>query len=114
MDTGTRSTFEVDKNTDAAHTAERLRTVAHERIDRVSEAVQPVVDRLSATAHEKVDQVTGAASHAAAEITAKTEHVRELQSRLADECRQYVHAHPLKSLGYAAAVGFVVTRLLRL
>lgn len=115
MDAGKKAIDDTGKTaTDVATAAERLRNVAHEQVDRVSEAVQPAVDRLSAGAHKTIDQVSGVASSAVETVTAKTEQVKELQGKFTEECRQYVQAHPLKALGYAAAIGFVLTRLLRI
>ncbi|MCC7120252.1 MAG: hypothetical protein IT493_01740 [Gammaproteobacteria bacterium] len=93
--------------------SERLRHAAHERIDTVAEAVHPVVDRLTDAAHDTVERMTGAASGAAERMSVKSDELRLMQGRLAEDCRTYVRAHPLKALGYAAAAGFVLTRLLR-
>lgn len=115
MDAERKISNEADKvGNEVTNAAERLRTSAHERVDRVSESVQPAVDRLSASAHKTIDQVTGVASTAVETVAAKTEQVKELQDKFAEECRQYVQAHPIKALGYAAAIGFVLTRLLRI
>ncbi|HMM76275.1 MAG TPA: hypothetical protein PJ986_11245 [Gammaproteobacteria bacterium] len=97
----------------AQASTERLRSAAHERIDTVAEAVHPVVDRLTDAAHDTVERVSGAAAGAAERMNIKSEELRHMQGRLAEDCREYVRAHPLKALGYAAAAGFILTRLLR-
>ena len=97
----------------AAPAADRLRTAAHERIDHVADTVRPAVDRVADAAHDTVERVSEAATHAADTMAAKSEEIHHLQDRLVDDCRTYVRAHPLKSLGYAAAAGFLLTRLLR-
>ncbi len=115
MDAERKISADADRiGNEVTNAAERLRTAAHERVERVSDAVQPAVERLSASAHKTIDQVTSAASTAADTVAAKTEQVKDLQDKFAEECRQYVQAHPMKALGYAAAIGFVLTRLLRI
>jgi ElaB/YqjD/DUF883 family membrane-anchored ribosome-binding protein len=98
---------------DTAAAAERLRHSAHEHIDTVAEAVHPVVDRLTDAAHKTVEKVSGVASHAAQAVGVKTVELHQLQDRLVEDCREYVRAHPLQALGCAAAVGFLLTRLIR-
>jgi len=98
---------------DTAASAERLRSAAHDRIDHVAESMHPAVDRLSSAAHETVERVTDAATHAAERMHIKSDELRTMQDRLTEDCRTYVRAHPLKALGYAAAAGFILTRLLR-
>lgn len=101
------------RDTNGSATTERLRSAAHERIDHVAESVQPVVDRLTGAAHETVERVSGAAAHAAERVSEKSDEFRHMQDQLAEDCRSFVRAHPLKALGYAAAAGFILTRLLR-
>lgn len=92
---------------------ERMRTAAHERIDHVAESVHPVVDKLTGAAHETVERVSSVASQAAERMNVKSDELHSMQGRLTEECRAYVRAHPMKALGYAAAAGFILTRLLR-
>lgn len=101
------------QNDDSQASTERLRSAAHERIDTVAEAVHPVVDRLTGAAHETVERMSGAAADAAERLSEKSGELRHMQDRLAEDCRAYVRAHPFKAIGYAAAAGFILTRLFR-
>ena len=101
------------RDSDKAAAAERVRHAAHERIDTVAEAVHPVVDRLTDAAHKTVEKLSNAATHAAESVSVKTDDLQHLQDQFTEDCREFVRTHPLKSLGYAAAVGFILTKLLR-
>lgn len=110
--TDTSNGEEVRK--EAARSAERLASAAHEQVDRAVDAAHPAVDRLAGTAHDTVNKVAGAATAAAETVTARTEDVKVLQDRLAEDCRNYLRDHPFKALGIAAAAGFVLSRLFRI
>ncbi len=108
-----RASQSDSKSGDSQASTERLRSAAHERIDTVAEAVHPVVDRLTGAAHETVERMSGAAADAAERLSEKSGELRHMQDRLAEDCRAYVRAHPFKAIGYAAAAGFILTRLFR-
>jgi len=97
-----------------AGTAERLSAVAHHKIERAADVVHPALDTLATNAHQVVDKVATMATHAAETAEAKSTDFHDLQSKFADDCRAFMQAHPLKALGYAAAAGFVLSRMLRL
>ena len=87
-------------------------TGAHNTIDKVSEAARPAVDRFAATAHHAVDKIAGVASHAAETLGVKGEQLKNVQQRLMEEARNYVHEKPITSLGIAVAAGFLLSRLI--
>jgi ElaB protein len=85
---------------------------AHERIDQAQEAARPAVDRMAANAHEVVDRVAGAATQAAETLGVKGDQIKTAQDKLVESAREYMHEHPVATLGAAVAVGFVLSRLL--
>lgn len=87
-------------------------TSAHGAIDKVSATAKPAVDRMASGAHQAVDKIAIAASSAAESLGATAGQLKDAQARMAAECRGYVRENPLASLGIAAAVGFVLSRLL--
>jgi ElaB/YqjD/DUF883 family membrane-anchored ribosome-binding protein len=98
----------------AAHTAEHLAAVAHDRVDRAVDFARPAVDRVAHAAHDTVNKVADAATHAAENISAKTDYLKDAQTQLANDCRVYLRDHPIKTLGIAALAGYIVSRLLRI
>jgi len=85
---------------------------AHEKINSVSEAAKPAVDRMATSAHEAVDKVAGVASHAAETLGVRGEQIKSAQDKLVESAREYMHEHPVATLGIAVAAGFVLSRLL--
>ncbi len=96
-----------------AHAVDTVSTGAHEGVDRMSDALYPAVDRLAAGAHRSVEQIAAVASQAAETFGAKRMQMNDARVRVAAQCRDYVRANPLASVGLALAAGFVVSRLVR-
>jgi ElaB/YqjD/DUF883 family membrane-anchored ribosome-binding protein len=86
-------------------------TAAHQAVDKMAEAARPAVDRIASNAHQTVDRLAGAATAAAGTIEQKTVQINAASTEMIDGCRSYVQAHPLKSIGIAAAAGFILSRL---
>ena len=78
----------------------------------MADAAGPAVDRIASAAHETINKIAGAATQAAETLDVKGEQLKDLQMRLMENCRVYVHEHPVKSLGIAIAGGFLLSRLL--
>jgi ElaB/YqjD/DUF883 family membrane-anchored ribosome-binding protein len=74
----------------------------------------PAVDKVAAGVHDAVDAVAEAATAAAKAVDKKGEQLKAVQRRYVDECRERVRDNPLQSLGVALAVGFLISKLLRL
>ena len=85
---------------------------AHDAIDKVAATVAPAMDRLSSGAHQAVDSAASAASGAAESLAAKASQLAEGHTLMTNQCRGYVRANPLASLGIAVAAGFVLSRLI--
>jgi ElaB/YqjD/DUF883 family membrane-anchored ribosome-binding protein len=85
---------------------------AHDAIDNAAGATKPAVDRAARFAHRTVDKAASAAMPAADWLSEKTQGVRVSRQKLVGDTRGYVSAHPLKAIGAAAAIGFLIGRLL--
>ena len=85
---------------------------AHDKINTVSDAAKPAVDRIASSAHEAVDKVAGVATQAAETLGVRGEQIKSAQEKLVESAREYMHEHPVATLGIAVAAGFVLSRLL--
>jgi hypothetical protein len=95
-----------------AHGVDRARAGAHQGIDAASDAAGPAVERMVAGAHATVDALGGIATHAAETLDIKGHQLGNARDRLLKGTGDYVHAHPLASLGMALAAGYLLSRLL--
>jgi len=77
-----------------------------EGIDRLGDAASSTVDRIAGEAQQTVDRVADSASEYAERFSAKGEQVME-------EARDYIAGNPLRSIGIAAAAGFLIARIMR-
>jgi ElaB/YqjD/DUF883 family membrane-anchored ribosome-binding protein len=92
----------------------QVSSTAHEKIDQASDALHPTVDRLVTGAHQAVDKLAGVASQATQQFGEKSEQMKDMQQKLAEDCRLYVREKPVTALAIAAAAGFLLSRLLRI
>jgi ElaB/YqjD/DUF883 family membrane-anchored ribosome-binding protein len=88
-------------------------STAHQAINKAAEAARPAVDRVASGAHNTVDKLAGAAVTTAETMRVRGEQLKDAQVRATESCRGYVRENPLVSVGIAAAVGFVLSRLIR-
>jgi len=86
---------------------------AHSAVDKAAGAAQPAIDRAAKLAHEAVDKAAGAAAPAIDWVGEKSEQLRTTQKKVVDDTCNYVSANPMKSVGIAAAIGFLIGRLAR-
>ena len=102
----------TDGNGSLARGIEQAGTGAHNCIDKMSGAARPAVDRVAAGAHQAIDRAAEVAQRAAESVETAGGQIKEAHTRLMAECSGYVRANPVKSLGIAAAVGYLLGRLL--
>jgi ElaB/YqjD/DUF883 family membrane-anchored ribosome-binding protein len=74
---------------------------------------QPAIDKVAKSMHDAVDKAADAAAPTAEWIGDKAESLKETQRTLLDKSSNYVSAHPLKSLLFAATAGFILSRIIR-
>ena len=83
----------------------------HETIDKVVEPAHGAVNRVSSSAHEGVDKVASTVQAAADKVDQQTRRVREIPHQAADHARDYVRSRPLKTIGAAFALGWLLGRI---
>jgi ElaB/YqjD/DUF883 family membrane-anchored ribosome-binding protein len=95
------------------HSATRIRSAAHETVDRIANAARPAVDRFAETAHQTVDRVSTFATSAAGTLQQKRGEYGSRSNEMIVEAKTYVQNNPLKSIGIAAAVGYMLSRMMK-
>jgi ElaB/YqjD/DUF883 family membrane-anchored ribosome-binding protein len=74
--------------------------------------VDETVNRLRSGAHETVDKVADATTQAAEVLSQKGEQLKNAEQQFVENCRSYIHEKPVTSLGIAVGAGFLLSRLL--
>jgi ElaB protein len=92
-------------NADVTSSAAR----AHEMIDSTVEKVQPAMNRMVGKAHETIDRI----APAAASMQAAMHQATDQSVRLAEAAANTIRAKPWTALASAAAVGYILGRLMR-
>lgn len=75
-------------------------------LDDLSDTASAKVDRWSDAAQDSVERLSDSASEYASQLGARGE-------RFVDDTRDYITSHPFRTLGIAAAAGFLIGRMLR-
>lgn len=70
--------------------------------------IMKTTDTLSNSAHEAFDKIASATSHAKDTLVEKSEQLHKAEQHYVKHCRGLVRDNPMKSLGIAAAAGFVL------
>lgn len=83
----------------------------HSTIDKVAEPTRNTVDRVSSAAHESVDKLASNASHAADQLSDQARWISEVPGRAVECSKSWVQERPLKAVGAALALGFILGRL---
>jgi ElaB/YqjD/DUF883 family membrane-anchored ribosome-binding protein len=86
---------------------------AHQAVDKAAGTAKPTIDRAAQLAHQAVDRAANAAVPAADWLGDKSEQLRNTQKKMLDDTCNYVSANPLRSVGIAAGIGFLLGRLVR-
>ncbi|EGW20493.1 DUF883 family protein [Methylobacter tundripaludum] len=74
--------------------------------------VDDTVDRLRSGAHEAVDKVANATTQAAEVLGQKSEQLKNVEQQFLENCRGYIYKNPVASLGIAVGAGFLLSRLM--
>jgi len=99
-------------NSSVNQAASRYSAAAHQTVDKLASSAHPAVDRLAAGAHGAVDRLAEMADTTAERLSKQAEQLKAARARASASCGSYVRENPLTSLGIAAAVGFVLSRLI--
>lgn len=70
-------------------------------------------DRFAKAAHEAVDHFASHGARAEERLRRTGDHYGEQSRQTLDRVTAYIHEHPYTALGWAAAGGFLIGRLLR-
>ena len=81
--------------------------------DAAVRKVKPAIDRVAQIAHRTVDKVADVAGPTADWLNEQGSSLKATQRKAATDTGQYISAHPWKSLGFALAAGFLVSRFIR-
>ena len=96
-----------------SRTVENATSNMHGAINKASDAARPAVDHLASGAHHAMDSLARAATQAARTLDTRSGQLMDAQSRLVENCSDMVREKPIRTLGIAVAVGFVLSWLLR-
>jgi ElaB/YqjD/DUF883 family membrane-anchored ribosome-binding protein len=83
-------------------------TALHNSIDKMADPTRSAIDRASSSAHETVDKLASKAEQAAQAVEDRRRRMAEAPNRAMDQARDYVVANPLRAVGTALAVGYVL------
>lgn len=84
---------------------------AHQAIDHLSEAAQPMVSNAASSAHKLVDRVVGSTTRVTDRLHETGARLKDAELRMLDASSGYVREHPFKSVGLALAAGILVSSL---
>jgi ElaB/YqjD/DUF883 family membrane-anchored ribosome-binding protein len=90
-----------------------MATPAHSATEPSPLESRPTLDRVTKAAHEAVDKAADAAAPSAEWLSEQADSLKSTKRTLVDDTCSYVAAHPLKSLGFAVAAGFILSRMIR-
>ncbi|AAV82396.1 DUF883 family protein [Idiomarina loihiensis] len=72
---------------------------------------EDAVNKSANKAHDTIDKVADAAKHASDNLGEKGHNLKETQEKWLSTATDYVKDNPIKSLGIAAASGYLLSRL---
>ena len=90
---------------------------AHSAVDRAADnatgTVKPAIDRAAQIAHSAVNKAAAVAAPTADWVRHQSDSLLATQQKISTDAAKYVGAHPWRSLGFALAAGFVISRFMR-
>ena len=96
-----------------SRTLENTASNVHGAINKATDVARPAVDHLASGAHHAMDSLAKAASQVAKTLDTRGSQLMDAQSRLTENCSSMVREKPIRTLGIAVAVGFLLSWLLR-
>lgn len=101
-----------DHDSKLTQTVGKATAGAHQTIDAASDASGPAVERMVHKAHATIDSMGGIAAHAAEALDLKGEQLTKAKNQAIKATDDYLHAHPIVSIGLAIAAGYLISRAL--
>lgn len=77
----------------------------------MAQRAQAGIDRLRSTAHDTVERAAGVAASAADRLSVRGEEWLSAKDEWLDATRGYVREHPFAALGIALAAGYLLSRM---
>jgi ElaB/YqjD/DUF883 family membrane-anchored ribosome-binding protein len=77
----------------------------------LSQRAHENIDRLKSSAHDTVERAAAVATYAADRIGARGGELVAAKDQSIERVRSYVHLHPFAALGIALAAGYFASRL---
>jgi ElaB/YqjD/DUF883 family membrane-anchored ribosome-binding protein len=71
------------------------------------------LDKVSNSAHDAYDKIASTGSQVIGLLDEKGGQLKNTEQQLVKNCRSYIGENPMASVGIAAAVGFLLSRLLK-
>ena len=117
--TRTNTPFPAVNHT-ADATVNKAAASVHGAVDKMAGAadeamrnVKPAIGRVAHVAHQAVNKVADVAGPTADWLSEQGGNLKATRRKMAADTGQYVSAHPWKSLGFALAAGFLISRFIR-
>ena len=82
-------------------------------VNDATRTANATIDRVSKAAHQAVDKASEAVMPAAEWLTDRSGKFKVTQQQLRDDTCAYIAENPLKSVGIALGVGFLLAKLMR-
>jgi ElaB/YqjD/DUF883 family membrane-anchored ribosome-binding protein len=105
---------------EADATLNKVASSVHGAVDMMAGAaddalrkVNPAIDHAAQIAHQAVNKVAEVAGPPVGWLSEQRDSLQATRRKVAADTGQYVSAHPWKSLGFALATGFIISRLIR-
>ena len=86
---------------------------AHDAVERAADKIRPTMNRITESAHSAIDKLADKAVPAAEWAEEKTRVAQDQAQRWADQCGAMVRDRPVTMLAAAAAVGYLLGRVMR-
>ena len=86
---------------------------AHGAVERAADKIRPTMNRITESAHSAIDKLADKAVPAAEWAEEKTRTAQDQAQRWADQCGAMVRDRPVTMLAAAAAVGYLLGRVMR-
>ncbi|HVJ75162.1 MAG TPA: hypothetical protein VNB03_14155 [Casimicrobiaceae bacterium] len=107
------STYNSPMNKDIPDMANQAADRAHEAVERTADKIRPAMNKLAESAHQAIDKLADKAGPAADWAEQKTSLATDQAQRFVDQCGSMVRERPVAMLAAAAAVGYLVGRVMR-
>ena len=101
----------------AGATVNKAAQGARDIVDKVAgladEAARKAIPAAAQFAHKAVDSAAAGVAPVAAWLNEHSDEAGATQEKLLNDARKYIRDNPLRSVGIALAVGFLVSRIVR-